>query len=129
MRVVMLIVGLVLLGAGVGLGFVPTTATTAIPDSVLTRARVDTYSCGSPWSVDREAIDKQQGVNDQTAMQAVVTGTLEVAENTTDLCARAFGARGTWGAVAAAMGALTLLGAGLVVMAQQTRRRGPAAAP
>jgi hypothetical protein len=122
MRVVMLIVGLALLGVGLGLGLVPANATTAIPGSPATPARVDSYSCGSPWAVDHDAIDKQQGVNDLTAMEATVVGNPTVAENATGLCDRAFGARGLWGGVLAVLGALALLGLGLVVAAQRGRR-------
>lgn len=125
MRVLLLIAGLLLLATGLGLGLVPATATTAIPNSPATPARIDSYSCGSPWAVDQAAIDRQQHVNDLTADEATVTGTPTPAENAATLCTTALGSRGMFGAVLAGLGALTLLGLGLVMAA----RRGPAAAP
>lgn len=127
MRVTMLLVGLVLLGVGLGLGFVPTSASTTVTGSATANQRVDTYSCGSPWSVDRDSIDKQQGVDTLAANVAVVQGTLAVPENTADLCERAFGTRGTWGAVLAGLGALSLLGLGLLMAFQSGRRPAPPA--
>lgn len=129
MRVTMLTVGLALLAAGLSLGFVPTTASTTVTGSATANQRVDTYSCGSPWAVDQDSIGRQQGVDTLAANVAVVQGTLAVPENTTDLCQRAFGTRGTWGAVLAVLGALTLLGLGLVVVLQQGRRTQPPASP
>src|SRR5690349_12021140 len=104
MRALIAIVGVVLLAAGMALGFVPTTATVSIPGSVTSVARTDTYTCGSPWSADQESIDHEQGVATLAANVATVQGTPTVAADTKELCAAAFGTRGTWGAVLAGFG-------------------------
>lgn len=119
MRVLIAAVGLLLLFGGVACGLIPAAATASVPASVISVARADTYMCGSPWAVDHDSIDREQGVSTLAATSATVLGTPTVADDTTVLCARAFGTRGVWGAVLAGLGALALLGVGLVIAARK----------
>lgn len=126
MRVILLIVGLVLLGAGLGLGLVPASAAIAIPATATSTARGDTYSCGSPWLVDQQSPAAEQKIANLAAGMATVQGTPTVADDAAASCSTVFGPRGVFGAVLAGLGALTLLGLGLVLVAV---RRGPNVAP
>lgn len=125
MRALLLIVGLALLAAGLGLGLAPASATIAIPATATSVARGDSYSCGSPWAADRQSMDAEQHVADLAAGVSTVQGTPAAADNTAALCATAVGSRGVFGAVLAVLGALTLLGLGLIIAA----RRGPGTVP
>ena len=125
MRVMLLIAGLALLVAGLGLGLVPASTTIAIPATATSAARGDSFSCGSPWFADQQSMAAEQHVADLAAGVSTVQGTPAVADNTTALCVTAVGSRGMFGAVLAVLGALTLLGLGLIIAA----RRGPGAVP
>lgn len=126
MRVVLLVIGLLLLGGGLALGLIPSSATIAVNETAISVARADSYSCGSPWLVDQQSPAAEQKVADLAAGVATVQGTPTVAEDAAGLCTTALGSRGMFGAVLAGLGALTLLGLGLVLVAV---RRGPNVAP
>jgi hypothetical protein len=123
MRVAMLIVGLLMLATGLAAGLVPSSATIAIAATATSPARGDTYSCGSPWNPDQQSIATAQQASTLAANVSTVQGTPVVSESAADLCATALGSRGVWGAMMAALGALTIIGIGLVLAAV---RRGPA---
>lgn len=117
MRALIVTVGVVLLIVGVALGTVSSSATSYGGGS---------YSCGSPWFTDSHSINSQQTSN---GIASVLThGGLPVVDAAAP-CAEAFGSRGVFGGVLAALGALALLGAALVAMARQGKPRDPGPTP
>jgi hypothetical protein len=80
----------------------------------------ETFSCGSPWFVDTEALQRQES---RDGFADALNGRAVSVADYRQRCADAFGSRGTLGSVLAGLGALVLVGVAV------TRRPQTAEAP
>lgn len=103
----MIVLGLVLVGAGLLMGLAPSSVTSEFA----------TVNCGSPWSPSREAASKDAYI--EGLGKAMSTTGVYANSSYSEKCEDALGSRGGWGIAFAALGALGLLGMGLVVFSKE----------
>lgn len=101
-----------LIGLGLLLGFVPSSA----------QGATASFSCGSPWSPDTKEMDHQKYIDDLANSMA---GSSVWSTDYRQRCDDAFGGRGVFGGVLAGLGALALLG---VAVARRPTVQAPQAA-
>lgn len=112
----MIVLGLVLVGAGLLMGLAPSTVTSEFA----------TVNCGSPWSPSREAARRDAYIEDLG--KAMSTTGVYSESSYDEQCADALGSRGGWGIALATLGALGLLGMGLVAFSKE-QETAPAVLP
>lgn len=84
-------------------------------------------NCGSAWSPSRDAESKDTYMNGLT--RALSNGGPQYKYTFTAQCEDALGSRGTWSAISAALGALTLLGCGFLVASRRRDAEPPSSVP
>lgn len=113
----MIVLGLVLVGAGMLLGLAPSTVT----------SQYVTVDCGSPWSPSRQAARQDTLVEDLG--KAMSTTGVYANSSYAEQCEDARGSRGGWGVALSALGALALLGMGFLYLSQRNNASGEAHRP
>lgn len=111
-RWTMAAVAVVAIIIGLSLGMAPSSISTSAGSG-------DTVPCGSPWSPD--ASDAEMRDDFATAIGREYGYSID--RGYADKCEKAHGARGGWGTALAGLGALTLLGLGLIAAAGGSTQR------